>query len=155
MGGGSAQVLKKLEYPAKSRIADGAEFRYESVIDAAGARRPLGETIMADLGIARINNDMEANGTLTRADLADVVHRRLGLSRAESAGVVERVLHHMCHALSVGQNVKVSGFGTFILRDKGQRIGRNPKTGVEVPIAPRRVMTFRASQIMRDRIAKG
>jgi integration host factor subunit alpha len=111
---------------------------------------------MADLGIARIsNNDMNANGTLTRADLADVVHRRLGLSRAESAGVVERVLHHMCHALSEGENVKISGFGTFILRDKGQRIGRNPKTGIEVPIAPRRVMTFRASQIMRDQIAKG
>jgi integration host factor subunit alpha len=110
---------------------------------------------MADLGIARINNEMDTNGTVTRADLADVVHRRLGLSRAESAGLVERVLHHICHALSEGQNVKVSGFGTFILRDKGQRIGRNPKTGVEVPIAPRRVMTFRASQIMRDRIARG
>ena len=76
-------------------------------------------------------------------------------SRAESAGVVERVLHHLCHDLAHGHNVKVSGFGTFILRDKGQRIGRNPKTGIEVPIAPRRVMTFRASQIMRDRIAKG
>ena len=110
---------------------------------------------MADLGIARLNSDMDAANTLTRADLADVVHRRLGLSRAESASVVERVLHHMCHALAEGQNVKVSGFGTFILRDKGQRIGRNPKTGVEVPIAPRRVMTFRASQIMRDVIAKG
>ena len=110
---------------------------------------------MADLGIARINNDMDASGTVTRADLADVVHRRLGLSRAESAGLVERVLHHMCHALAEGQNVKISGFGTFILRDKGQRIGRNPKTGIEVPIAPRRVMTFRASQIMRDRIARG
>jgi integration host factor subunit alpha len=110
---------------------------------------------MADLGIARVTNEADAANTLTRADLADVVHRRLGLSRAESAGLVERVLHHMCHALSVGQNVKISGFGTFILRDKGQRVGRNPKTGVEVPIAPRRVMTFRASQIMRDRIAKG
>jgi integration host factor subunit alpha len=110
---------------------------------------------MADLGIARVTNDADAANTLTRADLADIVHRRLGLSRAESANVVERVLHHMCHALSEGKNVKVSGFGTFILRDKGQRIGRNPKTGVEVPIAPRRVMTFRASQIMRDRIAKG
>ncbi len=109
---------------------------------------------MADLGIARLNNEVDASGTLTRADLADVVHRRLGLSRAESAGVVERVLHHMCAALSDGKNVKVSGFGTFILRDKGQRVG-NPKTGIEVPIAPRRVMTFRASQIMRDRIAKG
>ena len=110
---------------------------------------------MADLGIARMSNELEASGTLTRADLADVVHRKLGLSRAESANVVERVLHHMCHALAEGQNVKVSGFGTFILRDKGQRIGRNPKTGVEVPIAPRRVMTFRASQIMRDHIARG
>ena len=110
---------------------------------------------MADLGIARINNDIDTNGTVTRADLADVVHRRLGLSRAESAGLVERVLHHMCHALSEGENVKISGFGTFILRDKGQRIGRNPKTGIEVPIAPRRVMTFRASQIMRDRLARG
>jgi integration host factor subunit alpha len=109
---------------------------------------------MADLGIARLNNDADANATLTRADLADVVHRRLGLSRAESASLVERVLHHMCADLSDGHNVKISGFGTFILRDKGQRVGRNPKTGVEVPIAPRRVMTFRASQIMRDRIAR-
>ena len=108
---------------------------------------------MADLGIARVNRDNDLAGTLTRADLADVVHRKLGLSRAESASFVERVLHHMCHALSEGANVKISGFGSFILRDKGQRIGRNPKTGVEVPIAPRRVMTFRASQILRDRIA--
>jgi integration host factor subunit alpha len=109
---------------------------------------------MADLGIARIGTAPAADGTLTRADLADVAHRKLGLSRSESASVVERVLHHMCHALSQGKNVKISGFGTFILRDKGERVGRNPKTGVEVPIAPRRVMTFRASQIMRDRIAK-
>jgi integration host factor subunit alpha len=109
---------------------------------------------MADLGIARLGKDADVGATLTRADLADVVHRKLGLSRAESASVVERVLHHMCHALSDGKNVKISGFGSFILRDKGQRVGRNPKTGVEVPIAPRRVMTFRASQIMRDRISK-
>ena len=110
---------------------------------------------MADLGIARLGKDAGLNGTLTRADLADTVHRRLGLSRAESASLVERILYHMCHGLSEGENVKISGFGTFILRDKGQRIGRNPKTGIEVPIAPRRVMTFRASQIMRDRISKG
>ena len=109
---------------------------------------------MADLGIARVTKDAGLSGTLTRADLADIVHQKLGLSRAESAGLVERVLHHMCHALSDGANVKISGFGTFILRDKGQRVGRNPKTGIEVPIAPRRVMTFRASQIMRERIAK-
>src|SRR5918997_406656 len=110
---------------------------------------------MADLGIARLNRDSDVNGTLTRADLADVVHHKLGLSRAESANVVERVLHHMCHSLAEGRNVKISGFGSFILRDKGERIGRNPKTGVEVPIAPRRVLTFRASQIMRERIAGG
>ncbi len=108
---------------------------------------------MADAGIARSHPGLESS-TLTRADLSDIVHNRLGLSRAESAGVVERILYHMCHSLSEGQNVKISSFGTFILRDKGERIGRNPKTGVEVPIAPRRVMTFRASQIMRDRIAK-
>ena len=109
---------------------------------------------MADLGVARLGKEAGDAGTLTRADLADVAHRKLGLSRAESAGVVERVLHHMCAALANGKNVKISGFGSFILRDKGERVGRNPKTGVEVPIAPRRVMTFRASQIMRDRIAK-
>jgi integration host factor subunit alpha len=108
---------------------------------------------MADAGIARSHDNLHS-GTLTRADLSDIVHRKLGLSRAESASLVERMLHHMCHALSEGQNVKISGFGSFILRDKGQRIGRNPKTGIEVPIAPRRVMTFRASQIMRDKVAK-
>ena len=154
MGRGCAQVLKYLEYPAKSRIADTTDFRYESVIDLGGGAGKGREMNMADLGIARLNKDSDVNGTLTRADLADVVHRKLGLSRAESAGLVERVLHHMCHGLSEGQNVKISGFGTFILRDKGERIGRNPKTGIEVPIAPRRVMTFRASQIMRDRIAR-
>ena len=106
---------------------------------------------MADAGIVR---RVDA-GTLTRADLADVVHREIGLSRSESAGIVERILHHMCHSLSMGKNVKISGFGSFILRDKGERVGRNPKTGVEVPIAPRRVLTFRASQIMRERIAGG
>jgi integration host factor subunit alpha len=109
---------------------------------------------MADLGIARVAPQDGIAGTLTRADLADVVHTQLGLSRAESASLVERVLFHMCAALSDGNNVKISGFGSFILRDKGERVGRNPKTGVEVPIAPRRVMTFRASQLMRDRIAK-
>ena len=155
MGRSGAQVLKSLEYPATSRIADMTDFRYESVIEAAGERRQRRENKMADLGIARVTKDAADGVTLTRADLADVVHRRLGLSRAESASLVERVLHHMCHALARGKNVKISGFGTFILRDKGQRVGRNPKTGVEVPIAPRRVMTFRASQIMRDRIAKG
>ncbi len=95
---------------------------------------------------------MTTAGTLTRADLAEEMHREIGLSRADSARVVEQILTHMCDALGKGENVKISGFGSFVLRDKGERIGRNPKTGVEVPIAPRRVLTFRASQMMRDRI---
>ena len=108
--------------------------------------------MMADAGGSR--GDGLHMATLTRADLSDIVHRKLGLSRAESASMVERMLYHMCHDLAVGHNVKISGFGSFILRDKGERVGRNPKTGIEVPIAPRRVMTFRASQIMRDKVAK-
>ncbi|MEO6248865.1 MAG: integration host factor subunit alpha [Sphingomicrobium sp.] len=109
---------------------------------------------MADAGVARSQEGGLHSGTVTRADLADVVHRQLGLSRAEAASMVERLLYHMCHALSEGENVKISSFGSFILRDKGQRVGRNPKTGIEVPIAPRRVMTFRASQMMRETIIK-
>ena len=95
---------------------------------------------------------MTEASTLTRADLAESLHKNIGLSRAESSRLVEQVLHEMCHALAGGENVKISGFGTFVLRDKGERVGRNPKTGVEVPIAPRRVLTFRASQMLRERI---
>ena len=96
---------------------------------------------------------MEPAGTLTRADLAEALHKEIGLSRADSAKIVEQILGQMCDALAKGENVKISGFGTFVLRDKGERVGRNPKTGIEVPIAPRRVLTFRASQMMRERIA--
>lgn len=92
--------------------------------------------------------------TLTRADLAEAINRKLGLSRSESLAMVEAIIDHMSSALESGENVKISGFGTFLLRDKGQRIGRNPKTGVEVPITPRRVLTFRASQMLKERIAK-
>lgn len=98
---------------------------------------------------------MRSVGTLTRADLAETINRKMGFSRAESLAMVEAILDHMCDAMAKGENVKISGFGTFVLRDKKQRIGRNPKTGVEVPITPRRVMTFRASQILKDRIQNG
>ncbi|MBA4761902.1 integration host factor subunit alpha [Sphingomonas sp.] len=98
---------------------------------------------------------MATAATLTRADLADALHRDVGLSRADAARLVEQILGHMCEALAKGENVKISGFGSFVLRDKGERVGRNPKTGVEVPIAPRRVLTFRASQMLRDRIVNG
>lgn len=97
---------------------------------------------------------MAGDSTLTRADLAESLHKSIGLSKAESSRLVESILENMCDALSRGENVKISGFGSFLLRDKGERVGRNPKTGVEVPIAPRRVLTFRASTSMRDRVAK-
>ena len=94
-------------------------------------------------------------GTLTRADLSEAVHAEIGLSRADSALLVEQVLGKIGDALVDGRNVKISSFGTFVLRQKGQRLGRNPKTGEEVPIEPRRVLTFRPSQLMRDRINGG
>ena len=96
---------------------------------------------------------MGDSSTLTRADLAESLNSRVGLSRAESARIIETIISLMCDALANGQNVKISGFGTFVLRDKTARIGRNPKTGIEVPIHPRRVLTFRPSQIIRDQVA--
>lgn len=91
-------------------------------------------------------------GTLTRADIAEAINRHVGLSRADASAIIESLLGHVLDALVVGENVKISGFGTFVLRDKAQRIGRNPKTGVEVPITPRRVLTFRASQGLRQKV---
>jgi len=96
---------------------------------------------------------MSGTGTLTRADLAESLNRHVGLSRAKAAALVESILDHMSVALERGENVKISSFGTFVLRDKTQRMGRNPKTGVEVPIQPRRVLTCRASPTMRERVA--
>ena len=97
---------------------------------------------------------MRSVGTLTRADLAETINRKMGFSRAESLGLVESILDKMTDALADGENVKISGFGSFVLRDKNERIGRNPKTGVVVPITPRRVLTFRASQILKEKIAE-
>lgn len=98
---------------------------------------------------------MRSVGTLTRADLAETINRKMGFSRAESLELVEAILDRMSDALRDGENVKISGFGSFVLRDKKERIGRNPKTGVEVPITSRRVLTFRASQLLKDKIARG
>jgi len=93
--------------------------------------------------------------TLTRMDLAEAVHEQVGLSRNESADLVESVLAHVSDALVGGESVKISSFGTFSIRDKAARVGRNPKTGEEVPISPRRVLTFRPSHLMKDRVADG
>jgi integration host factor subunit alpha len=94
-------------------------------------------------------------GSLTRAELSDAMHNQIGLSRAECAELVESILSKMSDALAKGDNVKISGFGSFVLRDKQARVGRNPRTGIEVPIAARRVLTFRPSPKMRASVAKG
>jgi len=88
-------------------------------------------------------------------DLSEAVFRDVGLSRNESAQLVERVLELMSDALVQGEQVKISSFGTFSVRAKTARVGRNPKTGEEVPISPRRVLTFRPSHLMKDRVAAG
>ena len=91
--------------------------------------------------------------TITRADLSEAVYQEVGLSRNESAALVETVLDEIADALAQGETVKISSFGSFAVRQKGQRIGRNPKTGEEVPILPRRVLVFRPSQVLKSRIS--
>jgi integration host factor subunit alpha len=90
--------------------------------------------------------------TLTRAQLAEAIYAQVGLSRNESAALLEAVLERIAASLEAGEAVKLSAFGTFAVRQKGRRIGRNPKTGVEVPIEPRRVLTFRPSQVLKARL---
>jgi integration host factor subunit alpha len=90
--------------------------------------------------------------TITRADLSESVFQEVGLSRNESADLVEVILGEIADALARGETVKISSFGSFSVRDKGQRVGRNPKTGQEVPILPRRVLVFRASNVLKARI---
>ena len=92
---------------------------------------------------------MMAGKTITRADLSEAVYQAVGLSRAESARLVEQALGEIGEALVGGDAVKLSGFGTFIVRSKGERLGRNPKTGVEVPIEKRRVMVFKPSEVLK------
>ena len=89
---------------------------------------------------------------MTRADLAEAVFQKVGLPRNESADLVESVIREVINCLERGENVKLSSFGSFGVRDKRERVGRNPKTGEVVPITPRRVLVFRASNIMKERI---
>lgn len=90
--------------------------------------------------------------TVTRAHLTETIYQQVGLSRNESADLLETVLERMSVALQAGESVKISGFGTFSVRQKGKRVGRNPKTGVEVPIMPRRVLVFRPSQVLKAHV---
>ena len=91
--------------------------------------------------------------TITRADLSEAVYQEVGLSRNESSDLVETILDKISDHLVDGENVKISSFGSFLVRDKGGRVGRNPKTGEEVPIDPRRVLVFRPSQVLKDRVS--
>jgi integration host factor subunit alpha len=90
--------------------------------------------------------------TVTRADLSEAVYQEVGLSRNDSATLVETILNEMVESLTRGETVKISSFGSFSVRQKGQRIGRNPKTGEEVPILPRKVLVFRASHVLKNKI---
>jgi integration host factor subunit alpha len=90
--------------------------------------------------------------TVTRAELSEAVYRKVGLSRAESAELVEQVLGEISDSLAAEQDVKLSGFGSFLVRSKGERVGRNPKTGVEVPIEKRTVLMFKPSNVLKAQI---
>lgn len=96
-----------------------------------------------------------AGRTITRADLVDALTEEVGVGRKEAADVLECVLAEMSDALVRGETVKLSSFGAFSVRDKVARVGRNPKTGEEAPIPPRRVLVFKASQILRDKVDGG
>jgi integration host factor subunit alpha len=95
------------------------------------------------------------DNTVTRADLCEAVYQSVGLSRTESADLVELVLSEIADCLEQGETVKLSSFGSFVVREKGERIGRNPKTGEEVPIEPRRVLVFKPSAVLKQRINNG
>jgi integration host factor subunit alpha len=125
---------------ARRRKADGS------------ARRPAK---MLGIGMSEQKIERHSGRTITRADLSEAVYQRVGLSRTESSDLVQMVLDEVCEAAVRGESVKLSSFGSFIVRSKGQRIGRNPKTGVEVPILPRRVMVFKPSNVLKARINGG
>ncbi len=99
--------------------------------------------------------DGRMGNTVTRAQLTEAVYQEVGLSRNESADLVESILGEVSNALARGEMVKISSFGSFAVRQKGRRIGRNPKTGEEVPILPRRVLVFRPSHVLKNRINLG
>lgn len=98
------------------------------------------------------DSSTKGSRTVTRSDLYEAVYQRVGLSRAESAELVEMFLNEVSDTIARGETVKLSSFGSFVVRSKGERVGRNPKTGIEVPITPRRVMVFKPSNILKARV---
>jgi integration host factor subunit alpha len=113
---------------------------------------PAVEDLSRDDNVISETPTSQTHHTVTRADLADAVHRRIGLSRAESGEFVEAVLSEIFNAIVSGEDVKLSSFGSFHIRSKGERVGRNPKTGASAPITARRVVMFKASNVLRGRI---
>ncbi len=117
-----------------------------STISAAGELRETPAEQMVD-ALAKLDAR-----TITRVDLAEAVYRCVGLSRKESAALVQMVLNELSDVLSQGETVKLSSFGSFVVRSKSERIGRNPKTGIEVPITQRRVLVFKPSSVLKARV---
>ena len=121
-----------------------------------GWGRKSGICLGLEMANARLGREFEVGRelgkTVTRADLSEIVYHRVGLSRTELAELVQSVLDEICDAAARGETVKLSGFGSFVVRSKGERVGRNPKTGVEVPILPRRVMVFKPSNVLKAKI---
>jgi integration host factor subunit alpha len=130
----------------------------EEGVGATGPARQFGgwraerDAIALRLEMSNEKAGREPGRTVTRADLSEIVYQRVGLSRTESAELVQSVLDEISDAAVRGETVKLSGFGSFVVRSKGERIGRNPKTGVEVPILPRRVMVFKPSNVLKSKI---
>ncbi len=122
----------------------------------ADVAREAGNCLGLEMANARLGRELgigrESGKTVTRADLSEIVYQKVGLSRTESAELVQSVLDEICDAAARGETVKLSGFGSFVVRSKGERVGRNPKTGVEVPILPRRVMVFKPSNVLKAKI---
>ncbi len=116
---------------------------------ARGRKRLMVRLSLTQQGVVLYRSEMN---TVTRAHLAETIYTQVGLSRNESADLLETVLERLATSLAAGQSVKISGFGTFSVRQKGRRVGRNPKTGKEVPILPRRVLVFRPSQVLKARV---
>ena len=119
---------------------------YDPHADSGGANHRL-VSLVAPRDAASLPSQ-----TVTRVDLAEAVYKQVGLSRKESAGLVEMVLGEITEKLALGETVKLSSFGSFVVRDKGERVGRNPKTGVEVPIMQRRVIVFKPSNVLKARM---
>ncbi len=138
-----------MPFPSCHSVAFGKH--HASFSSCSGPRR-LTDFNSVGTVIRKKAGECMAGNTVTRAQLSESVYQEVGLSRNESAELVESVLGEISEALVRGEGVKLSSFGSFTVRQKGQRIGRNPKTGEEVPILPRRVLVFRASHVLKDAI---